>query len=64
MIALPAIKQGIHLAKNFNRFKQLIPFNYHNQITMAIIGRNYFFFFAWLIWMSIHLIKIVGINKL
>ncbi|WP_110473346.1 NAD(P)/FAD-dependent oxidoreductase [Candidatus Karelsulcia muelleri] len=78
MIALPAIKQGIHLAKNLNRFfskKQLIPFNYHNKITMAIIGRNkavcdIFFlkisgFFAWLIWMSIHLIKIVGFrNKL
>lgn len=78
MVALPAIQQGIHLALNFNRFffkKKIKPFKFKNKGSMAILGRNkavcdfYNFplsgFSAWIIWMFIHLIKIVGFrNKL
>ncbi|ABS30443.1 MAG: NAD(P)/FAD-dependent oxidoreductase [Candidatus Sulcia muelleri] len=78
MIALPAIQQGINLAKNFNRFffkKKIQPFKFKNKGYMAIIGRNkavcdlsYFTIsgsIAWILWMIIHLMKIQGFrNKL
>lgn len=76
MTAQPAIQQGICLANNLNRFldgKKMIIFNYKNLGSMATIGRNKAVcdlpwikisgFFAWLIWMFIHLIQLIGFRN-
>ncbi|BBA17911.1 NADH dehydrogenase [Blattabacterium punctulatus CPU2] len=77
MTAQPAIQQGIWLAKNFNYFlldnKLGPPFKYKNLGSMATIGRNkavcdfpYFRlkgFLAWIIWMLVHLIGLVGFRN-
>ena len=78
MVAQPAIQQGNHLADNFKRSlkgKSMKPFSYFDKGTMATIGRNkavvdigklkFGGFFAWFIWMFIHLLFLVGFrNKL
>lgn len=80
MVAQPAIQQGKLLAKNF--IKRLngqaqTPFSYHDQGSMATIGRNHAVadlkmfkrefrtqgFLAWLIWMFIHLISIISFKN-
>ncbi len=77
-VAQVAIQQGRLLAKNFKRQQKeqdLIPFKYKDLGSMATIGRNravvdlpsYKFkgFFAWMIWLFIHLFQIIGVkNKL
>ncbi len=76
MTAQPAIQQGNYLAKNFNYLlnKNIIkPFVYKNFGSMATIGRNKavcdfsFFklkgFLAWIIWMFVHLISLVGFRN-
>ncbi|WP_113738195.1 NAD(P)/FAD-dependent oxidoreductase [Blattabacterium clevelandi] len=77
MTAQPAIQQGNYLVKNFNYFlldnKLGPPFKYKNLGTMATIGRNkavcdfpYFRlkgFLAWIIWMFVHLIGLVGFRN-
>lgn len=77
-VAQVAIQQAGHLGKNFKRIlsnRELLPFHYHNLGSMATIGRNLAVvdfpflkingFFAWLIWMFVHLMSIVGVkNKL
>jgi len=80
MVAQPAIQQGKLLAKNLillNKGKPLASFNYHDQGSMATIGRNHAVadlkifkkefkmqgFFAWLIWMFIHLISIISFKN-
>ncbi|WP_185873714.1 NAD(P)/FAD-dependent oxidoreductase [Blattabacterium cuenoti] len=77
MTAQPAIQQGNYLANYFNYFleknKKIKPFQYKNLGTMATIGRNkavcdftYFKlkgFLAWIIWMFIHLISLVGFRN-
>lgn len=76
MTAQPAIQQGNYLAKNFNHLlnKNLIkPFLYKNLGSMATIGRNKavcdFPFFklkgfpAWIVWMFVHLISLVGFRN-
>ncbi|AGD98095.1 NADH dehydrogenase [Blattabacterium sp. (Blatta orientalis) str. Tarazona] len=76
MMAQPAIQQGNYLADNFNRFlekKQIKPFRYKNLGTMATIGRNkavcdfpYFKlkgFSAWIVWMFVHLVSLVGFRN-
>ncbi|AEU09239.1 NAD(P)/FAD-dependent oxidoreductase [Blattabacterium sp. (Cryptocercus punctulatus) str. Cpu] len=77
MTAQPAIQQGKWLAKNFNYFllnnKIGPPFKYKNLGNMATIGRNkavcdftYFKlkgFLAWIIWMFVHLISLVGFRN-
>ncbi|AWU43637.1 NAD(P)/FAD-dependent oxidoreductase [Blattabacterium sp. (Cryptocercus kyebangensis)] len=77
MTAQPAIQQGNFLAENFNYFlldkKIGKPFRYKNLGTMATIGRNkavcdfpYFRlkgFLAWIIWMFVHLIGLVGFRN-
>jgi NADH dehydrogenase len=73
MMAQPAIQQGLHLAENFKNIlenKQLIPFQYKDKGSMATIGRNkavvdlpnYHFggFFAWLVWIIVHLFGLIG----
>ncbi len=76
MVAQPAIQQGKHLAKNLKRYlkgKQMTPFEYFDKGSMATIGRNkavvdigrlrFGGFFAWFIWMFIHLWFLVGFRN-
>lgn len=80
MVAQPAIQQGKLLAKNLmKRLKgqAQTPFSYHDQGSMATIGRNHAVadlkmfkkefrtqgFLAWLIWMFIHLISIISFKN-
>jgi NADH:ubiquinone reductase (H+-translocating) len=77
-VAQPAIQQGKLLAKNWInliRRNQLKAFKYNDLGSMATVGRNlavvdlpfwkFQGFFAWLTWMFVHLMAIVGVkNKL
>lgn len=76
MTAQPAVQQGIHLAKNLNRLsagQKMKPFKYKNLGAMATIGRNKAVcdlpwfrlngFTAWLVWMFIHLVNLVGFRN-
>lgn len=79
MMAPVAMQQGEHLAGNLKRLfsdKPLKPFKYLDKGSMATIGRNkavvdmpgglhFKGFFAWLIWMFIHILYLIGFrNKL
>lgn len=78
MMAPPAMQQGQLLAKNIRRHiskKKLKPFRYRDAGSMATVGRNKAVvdlkaykiqgFFAWFIWMFVHLLAIIGFrNKL
>lgn len=72
-VAQPAIQQARHLAQNLLRSRnklEMIPFHYHDKGSMATIGRNKAVvdighlhlggFVAWLIWILVHLMAIVG----
>jgi NADH dehydrogenase len=72
-VAQPAIQQARMLAKNLLRLKKNEtpqPFSYKDKGSMATIGRNkavvdlgrvhFRGFFAWLIWILVHLMAIVG----
>lgn len=76
MVAQPAIQQGKHLAKNLKRIlkgENMLPFEYNDKGTMATVGRNkavvdlgkfkFGGFFAWFIWMFIHLYFLVGFRN-
>ncbi|MDY8137381.1 NAD(P)/FAD-dependent oxidoreductase [Aquimarina sp. 2201CG5-10] len=76
MVAQPAIQQGKHLAKNLKLYlkgKTMIPFKYFDKGSMATIGRNkavvdlgkfkFGGFFAWFVWMFIHLWFLVGFRN-
>lgn len=74
-MAQPAIQQAQNLADNLNCGEFKTPFRYHDKGSMATIGKkkavadlkNFSFngFFAWMVWMFIHLISIMGMrNKL
>jgi NADH dehydrogenase len=75
-MAQPAIQQGKLVASNIKRIiskKKLKPFRYNDMGSMATIGRNkavadlgafkFQGFFAWLIWMFIHLISLIGFRN-
>lgn len=72
-MAQPAIQQSANLARNLNRGTFTTPFRYRDKGSMATIGKNravadlpkYSFsgFFAWLVWMAIHLISILGMRN-
>jgi len=75
-VAPVAIQQASLLAKNLVRTrlqKDLVPFSYKDQGTMATVGRNlaivelpnarFYGTFAWLVWMFVHLMSIVGIRN-
>lgn len=75
-VAQVAIQQADNLAVNFERMqkgKELKPFSYKDLGSMATVGRNLavvdlpFFrfqgFFAWLVWMFVHLMSIVGVKN-
>ncbi len=77
-LAQVAIQHGLHLAKNFKKQENgeaLQPFKYKDKGSMAIISKykavadlpklSFKGFFAWLIWLFIHLIPLIGFrNKL
>ncbi|PTQ96866.1 NADH dehydrogenase [Mucilaginibacter yixingensis] len=77
-VAPVAIQQGKHLAKNIANIvtgKPTVPFKYFDKGTMATVGRNkavadlgklhFQGFFAWLVWMFVHLLSLAGFsNKL
>ena len=76
MTAPPAIQQGRHVAGNIRRLinkKPMKPFRYTDKGTMATIGRNKAVadigklrahgFIAWLIWMLVHLIYLIGFRN-
>ena len=76
MVAQPAIQQGKHLAKNLKRIlndQKLEPFDYFDKGSMATVGRNkavvdigksaFGGFFAWFIWMFVHLWFLIGFRN-
>lgn len=77
MLAPVAIQQGELLAKNLNRMaagKELKPFKYFNKGSMATVGRNkavvdmpngfsFGGFMAWITWMFIHLLYLIGFRN-
>ena len=75
-LAQPAIQQGKALARNVWRVmdgKKAIPFVYKDLGSMATVGRNravvdlpfwkFQGFFAWLTWMFVHLMSIIGVKN-
>ena len=75
-MAQPAIQQAKLLASNLKRQEHNLPmkpYSYSNKGTMATIGRNlavvelpfikFYGFFAWLTWMFVHLMAIVGVKN-
>ncbi|WP_028526284.1 NAD(P)/FAD-dependent oxidoreductase [Runella limosa] len=75
-LAQPAMQQGELLAKNFSRLlkgQEMQPFTYKDLGSMATVGRNlavvdlpfwkFQGFFAWVTWMFVHLISIVGVKN-
>jgi len=75
-VAQPAIQQGEQLAQNLDlifREKDMKPFIYFDKGTLATIGRNravadlgklqFSGFFAWFIWMFVHLMALVGFRN-
>lgn len=75
-VAQGAIQQGANLAANFVALKKnrpLKPFGYIDRGSMATIGRNravadlsflkFSGFIAWLTWMFVHLMAIVGVKN-
>lgn len=74
-LAQPAIQQGRKLAENLNSGSFDRPFKYNDKGSMATIGRNravvdignvhFKGFLAWLTWMFVHLVTLLGMrNKL
>lgn len=76
MVAQPAIQQGKLLAKNLKNIwkgKEMKAFSYFDKGTMATVGRNkavvdlgkfkFGGFFAWFIWMFVHLWFLVGFRN-
>ncbi|MBV8253859.1 MAG: NAD(P)/FAD-dependent oxidoreductase [Chitinophaga sp.] len=78
MVAQVAIQQGVNLAKNIKlgmQNKPILAFHYKDLGSMATIGRNRAVveiggmkmsgFFAWVVWMVVHLMSLLGFrNKL
>lgn len=76
MMAQPAIQQGEQLAQNLHRWLEgriLEPFEYKDKGSMAVIGRNkavvdlphshFSGFIAWLVWVVVHLVSLVGFKN-
>lgn len=79
MVAQVAIQQGKNLAKNVQNFlkgKPLKPFKYNDKGSMATVGRNkavvdlgasgrvkLFGLVAWIAWMFVHLVSLVGFRN-
>ncbi|HEX9981215.1 MAG TPA: NAD(P)/FAD-dependent oxidoreductase [Flavobacterium sp.] len=76
MMAQPALQQGKHLGENILRKlnnRDMKPFDYNDRGSMATIGRNkavvdlpnvhFHGFFAWVVWMFVHLISLIGFKN-
>ena len=74
-MAQPALQMASNLSGNLNRGEFRTPFRYRDKGSMATIGKakavadlphfSFNGFFAWLVWMFIHLMSILGMrNKL
>jgi NADH dehydrogenase len=77
MLAPVAIQQGRHLAKNIIRLgkgEKMQPFSYFDKGSLATIGRSkavadlpkgirYKGFFAWVTWLFVHLMYLVGFRN-
>lgn len=71
-VAQPAIQQAKNLASNLNHEQMIKKFKYNDKGTMATVGRNkaiaqigkmtFTGRFAWILWMAIHLISILGVR--
>jgi NADH dehydrogenase len=75
-LAQVAIQQGSLLGENLKKMQSnetLKPFNYNNKGSMAIISKyeavadlpkvSFTGFFAWLIWLFVHIIPLVGFRN-
>ncbi len=72
-VAQPAIQQARCLAHNLNKGEWEREFEYNDKGSMATVGKNravvdlgHTFFagwFAWMIWMAIHLVSILGMRN-
>lgn len=72
-VAQVAIQQALNLAKNLLKTSQPAKFEYKDKGSMATIGRNmavvdlpwwkFSGFFAWLVWIFVHLMAIVGVKN-
>lgn len=75
-VAQVAMQQGKQLAKNLKRLehqKEMVPFTYKDLGAMATIGRNravvdlpsfkFTGFFAWTVWLFVHLFQIIGVKN-
>lgn len=75
-VVQPAIQQAANLIRNLKSMEdgsELRPFVYHNKGSMATIGRNnaivemnkirFSGFPAWVVWLFIHLMSIVGVKN-
>lgn len=76
MIAPPAMQQGKNLGKNLIRYyknKPMKPFKYFDKGAMATVGKNkavvemgklrFRGTFAWIVWMFVHLMALVGFRN-
>jgi NADH:ubiquinone reductase (H+-translocating) len=76
MMAPPAMQQGKLVAENIDRLinaKSMKPFRYKDKGSMATVGRNkavvdmksvkFQGFFAWFVWMFVHLISLIGFRN-
>lgn len=76
MIAPVAIQQGLAAAQNIGRQlagHEPVTFHYHDPGLMVTIGRNaavayvrgrcFTGFFAWLLWLSVHIYKLIGFRN-
>ena len=76
MLAPVAIQQGRAVARNITRQikgQHPLPFRYHHKGTMAIVGRHHAVahlgkftftgFLAWLLWLCVHLVAVVGVRN-
>ncbi len=76
MLAQPALQEGAHAARNIlrqARGQEPAPFPYKDLGTLAVIGRNAAVaqilglhlsgFFAWLIWVGVHIVNLIGFRN-
>jgi NADH dehydrogenase len=75
-VATVAIQQGRHLVQNLLRKadgRAPLPFSYHNKGSMAVIGRaravveiggrSFGGWFAWSLWMFVHVVQLVSFRN-
>jgi NADH dehydrogenase, FAD-containing subunit len=76
-VAQPAIQQGVNVANNLNKFEadgsSFKPFKYVDKGSLATIGRNsavaelpyaqFRGFLAWVLWLFVHIMTIVGVKN-